>query len=112
MGGLGAAGSVSVGRSPAVQQRGGPHLAPCVFLLHVLLGMVFYDVAVVVSLHRGGARGVQLAQQEPRRTSADWVQSQNQLVEEAEAGRRYKDWENMKSLTLKWKGDIDSWAWP
>lgn len=65
VGGLGAAGSGPVGRSYAVQERGGGRVTPCVFLLHVLLGVVFYDVAVVVSLHRGGATGPQVTQREP-----------------------------------------------
>lgn len=75
MGGLGAAVSVSVGRSYAVQERGGGRVTPCVFLLHVLLDVVLYDVAVVVSLHRGGATGAQVTQREPWRLTADWVQT-------------------------------------
>lgn len=87
MGGLGAAGSVPVGRSYTVHERGGGPVTPWVSLLHVLLGVVFYDVAVVVSLHRGGATGRQVTQREP------WTlfpNSRTQLMEKAEAGRKFK----------------------
>lgn len=69
VGGLGAALALSVGRSDALHERGGGGcLAPRGFLLHLLLDVVLYDVAVVVSPHCGGAKG-------PQRTpSAPWIQ--------------------------------------
>lgn len=93
MGRLGPAVSISVGRSSAVQERGGGRVNPCVFLLHVLLDVMFYDVAVVVSLHRGGATGPQVTQRRPWTLTADirdTMDSRNQLMEEAEAGSRLK----------------------
>ncbi len=64
VGGLGAAVALSVGRSDALQERGGGgSVAPRAFLLHLLLDVVLYDVAVVVSPHRGGAKGAHRTQQ-------------------------------------------------
>lgn len=65
VGGLGTAVSVSVDRSHAVHERGGGRVTPRSFLLHVLLVVVLYNVAVVVSLHGGGATGAQVTQREP-----------------------------------------------
>lgn len=66
MGGLRAAVALSVGRSGALQERGGGGcVAPRVFLLHLLLGVVLYDVAVFVFPHRGGAKGPQRTQRVP-----------------------------------------------
>lgn len=75
VGGLGAAVRVSVGRSDAVQERGGGRVTPRLFLLHVLLDVVFYDVAVVVSLHRGGPTGPQVTQREPCTLPTDCFQT-------------------------------------
>lgn len=75
VGGLGAAVSVSVGRTDAVQERGGGSVTPRFFLLHVLLDVVFYNVAVVVSLHRGGATGPQVTQREPCTRPTDCLQT-------------------------------------
>lgn len=96
VGGLGPAVSASVGRTSAVQGGGGGRVHPCVFLLHLLLDVVFYDVAVVVSLHGGGATGPQVTQRGPwtltadTRDTRDTVDSRNQLMEEAEAGSKFK----------------------
>lgn len=65
VGGLGTAVSVSVDRGYAIQERRGGRVTPRFFLLHVLLVAVLYNVAVVVSLHRGGATGAQVTQREP-----------------------------------------------
>lgn len=63
LGGLGAAVAISVGRSDALRERrGGGCVTPRLVLLHLLLQVVLYDVAVVVSLHRRGARGPQVSQ--------------------------------------------------
>lgn len=60
VGGLGAAVARAVGRTDALQERGGRSVAPRLFLLHLLLDVVLDDVAVVVVFpHRGGARGAE-----------------------------------------------------
>lgn len=53
VGGLGAAVALSVERRDALC------VAPRALLLHLLLDMVLYDVAVVVARHGGGATGAQ-----------------------------------------------------
>ena len=63
VGGLGAAVALSVGRSDALQERGGRGVTPCGLLLHLLLDVVLYDVAFVVFTHRGGARDPQRTQE-------------------------------------------------
>ncbi len=66
MGGLGAAVALSVGRSDALQERGGRGcVAPRAFLLHLLLDVVLYDVAVVVFPHLMRAVGPQRTQRRP-----------------------------------------------
>lgn len=65
VGGLGAAVALSVGRTDALQERGGRCVAPRPFLLHLLLDVVLNDVAVVVFPHRGGARGPERTQRRP-----------------------------------------------
>ncbi|KAA8592468.1 hypothetical protein FQN60_017923, partial [Etheostoma spectabile] len=65
VGGLGAAVALSVGRSDALQERGGSCVAPRAFLLHLLLDVVLYDFAAVVFPHRGGAKGPQRTQEGP-----------------------------------------------
>ncbi|MEQ2164531.1 hypothetical protein GOODEAATRI_007661 [Goodea atripinnis] len=57
VGGLGAAVALSLGRTEALQQRGGHGVDPRCFLLHLLLNVVLYDVAVVVLPHPGRSRG-------------------------------------------------------
>lgn len=60
LGGLRAAVVLSVGRGGALRERGGGGgLAHRGRLLHLLLDVVLYDVAVVVSPHCGGAKGPQ-----------------------------------------------------
>lgn len=66
VGGLGTAVALSVGRSDALQERGGGGcFALRGLLLHLLLDVVLYDVAVVVSPHCGGATGPQRTQRGP-----------------------------------------------
>ena len=66
VGGLGAAVALTVGRSDALQERGGGGcVAPRGPLLHLLLDVVLDDVAVVVGLHGGGARGPQRTERGP-----------------------------------------------
>lgn len=87
VGGLGAPPGLSLRRTDAVQEGGRGRVTPRFLLLHVLLDVVFYDVAVVVALHRGGATGPQVTQREPCTLPTGCFQnSRNQLVEEAEAG--------------------------
>lgn len=70
VGGLGTAAGVSV------QERGGGSAAPPgLLLLHVLLHVVLDNVAVVVSLHRGGATGAQVTQRRPWTLPADCLQT-------------------------------------
>lgn len=57
VGGLGAAVALSLGRTDALQEGGGSCVAPRTFLLHLLLDVMLYDVAVVVFPHPGGAAG-------------------------------------------------------
>lgn len=58
VGGLGAAVALSVGRTDALREGGGGRsVAPRPSLLHLLLDVVLYDVAVVVFPHRGANGG-------------------------------------------------------
>lgn len=75
VGGLGAAVGVSAGRSDAVQERGGGRVTPRFFLLHLLLDVVFYNLALVVSLHPGGATAPRVTQRDPRTLPADCLQT-------------------------------------
>lgn len=71
MRGLGAAVARAVGRTDALQERGGRSVAPRLLLLHLLLDVVLDDVAVVVVFpHDGGVRGAEQTHGLPRNPRA------------------------------------------
>lgn len=87
VGGLGPAGRVPGGRSDAVQEPGAGRLPSGVLLLRLLLDVVFDHVAVVVSLHGGGATGPQVTQRGPWKPP---TASKQPMVEEEQPGSRSK----------------------